>query len=368
MKTAMLLHPSIPLDLRVCGGLERTALEELARLNQRGHPTRLYAASVRGSHEQVAALRDTNWRSRIGQWPYYLRFLRAARGSDILHGHYTPALATLCPQRSLIHLQGLAVAEIPLYRYLHRRADRAHFACCARHIADKLANRYPRLPDSHIHVLYNAADVNLFRPAPDRLSDGLVHLDYHSLWEEPKGIFDLLQAVELLESKRQDFRLHLVGSALFEGAGPQQEADQRRVEEWAAKLQTVEIVGPLTHPQLAEHLRRMDIGVFPSNHEEPFGNAAVEIMASGLPVVAFDIGGPREIVVEGQTGFLVENKNVPKLAQALERLIENPQLRWEMGQKARKRVEQHFTWDRHVDKLLEIYEQMVRENRRHGRR
>jgi glycosyltransferase involved in cell wall biosynthesis len=106
------------------------------------------------------------------------------------------------------------------------------------------------------------------------------------------------------------------------------------------------------------------VGVFPSNHEEPFGNVVVEMMAAGLPVVAYDLGGPREIILEGETGLLVENKHVRKLAAALETLLDNPELRARLGERGRQRVEQCFTWDRHVDQLLGIYEQIMRRDAR----
>jgi glycosyltransferase involved in cell wall biosynthesis len=343
--------------------VERVALEELERLPARGVAAELYAAGGSGAHPRVHTLPAGNWRGRVGQWGYYRRFLRATRDADLVHGHYTPALATLAPQRALVHLHGLSVAEIPLYRFTRARAGRTHFAFCGRHVADKFANLYPELPADHLHVLYNAADTELFHPGPARPPGGPVQLTFHGLWEEPKGIFDLLAAVELLEGTRQDFRLHLVGSALFEGDSPETQANQRRVEQWAARLATVRLVGPLGHPELAAHLREMDVGIFPSNHEEPFGNVVVEMMAAGLPVVAFDIGGPREIIVQGETGLLVENKNVGRLAAALEALLDNPELRARMGQRGRQRVEQCFTWNRHVDQLLAIYDQILRKAR-----
>jgi glycosyltransferase involved in cell wall biosynthesis len=360
----MLLQTSIRLDPRVCGGVERVALAEQQGLARRGHQADLYVSALTGAGENVQVLPDAGPGHRLRQWAYYRRFLAQARGAEVLHGHYTPALATLAPRRTLVHLHGLSVAEIPLYRFLRGRAAQAHFACCARHIADKFANLYPGLPETHLHVLYNAADTELFHPGPTRPAGGPVQLTFHGLWEEPKGIFDLLAAVELLESKRQDFQLHLVGSALFEGDSPEARAAQRRVEEWAGRLRTVRLVGPLSHPQLAAHLQQMDVGVFPSNHEEPFGNVVVEMMAAGLPVVAYDLGGPREIILEGETGLLVENKHVRKLAAALETLLDNPELRARLGERGRQRVEQCFTWDRHVDQLLGIYEQIMRRDAR----
>jgi glycosyltransferase involved in cell wall biosynthesis len=358
----MLLHPSIALNVDVCGGIERVALAELAGLERCGHQADMYVSALTGEHPQVRVLRDSGWQHRLRQWSYYLRFLRCARSCEILHGHYTPALALLAPQRALIHLHGLKVCELPLYRRFPDRLRKANFLCVAHHIADKFRDRYPDLPAENVHVLYNAVDETLFAPPLMPPDSAVVNITYHSLWEEPKGVFELLQAAELLEQKRKDFRVYLVGSALFEGAGAEQQETQRRVEEWAGRLSTVELVGPLNHPDLAVHLKRMHIGAFPSNHEDPFPLVPLEMMAAGLPVVAFDLGGPKEAIVDGQTGFLVPNKDVSALAAALERLIDNEQLRREMAVKARRHVEQNFTWDRHIERLLEIYEQITQGN------
>jgi len=233
----------------------------------------------------------------------------------------------------------------------------------AEHVSDKFRRRYPSIPDDHIHVIYNAADTDLFLPRPGCRPTGTVHISYHSLWEEPKGVFDLLAAVELLEQRRDDFRVHLAGSATFEGSGERQRQTQERVESWAARLKTVDLVGPLQHHQLAEHLRQMDIGVFPSSHEDPFPLAPIEMMASGIPVVAYDIGGVREAIEQGRSGLLVPSKDVRALATSIEALMGNSQLRLEIGAAARRRVERHFTWDRHAEGLLAIYEQIIKRNR-----
>ena len=190
----MLLHPSIHLDPDVCGGLERTALAEVTMLEERGHEARLYVRSLRGCHPRVSRLTDMGWRNRLLRWPYYLQFLRLSRGADVLHGHYTPALVLLAPERSVVHLQGLAVTEVPLRRHFRVRCGRAHFICVAQHIADRFSELYPDIPEDHIHVLYNAADASLFVPGEKQIGTRPVRIGYHSLWAERKGVFDLLAA------------------------------------------------------------------------------------------------------------------------------------------------------------------------------
>jgi glycosyltransferase involved in cell wall biosynthesis len=78
-------------------------------------------------------------------------------------------------------------------------------------------------------------------------------------------------------------------------------------------------------------------------------------MAAGLPVVATRGGALPEIVVEGETGFLVERGDVQGLRAAISELLANPSLRQRMGAAGRQRVRELFTWDRCVAQLVELY-------------
>jgi len=97
------------------------------------------------------------------------------------------------------------------------------------------------------------------------------------------------------------------------------------------------------------------IFVFPSLWHEPFGIPVIEAMAAGLPVVATRGGALPEIVVEGETGFLVERGDVQGLRSAIARLLANPALRAKMGAAGRERVRKLFTWEHCVDRLQELY-------------
>lgn len=360
MKIAFLQSPFISLNLQVCGGIERTELAEISELTLRGNDVTLYVPKLIGQHRQIQDIKTWNPHHPVLMWKYYLDFWKKTKDCAILHSHYAPPLLLIAPTRSILHLHGLSISWLPYYKYFKERYKRAHFILVAEHVKESYLKIYPELPESHLHILYNAADIKLFYPSANLIERKRIVIGYHSLWEEPKGIFDLLKAAEILKCRRIDFDIALAGSPFFEGeADAKAMAIDKKVREMASKLGNVRIVGSLTHPELAEHLRGIDIGVLPSNHPDPFPLAVLEIMASGLPVVAYDIGGAKEAIINGETGFLVENRNIEKFADALETLIMKRDLRIGMGIKARKRVEEYYTWQKHTDRLLQIYEKVT---------
>jgi glycosyltransferase involved in cell wall biosynthesis len=100
------------------------------------------------------------------------------------------------------------------------------------------------------------------------------------------------------------------------------------------------------------------IFVFPSIWDEPFGIPIIEAMGTGLPVITTRGGAASEIVVDGETGFLVERGDPEGLANALRTLLGNPELRARMGAAGRQRVAELFTWDRAVTELVGHYEKL----------
>jgi glycosyltransferase involved in cell wall biosynthesis len=96
--------------------------------------------------------------------------------------------------------------------------------------------------------------------------------------------------------------------------------------------------------------------VFPSVWHEPFGIPLIEAMAAGLPVITTRGGAASEIVVDGETGLLVERGDVGSLVSALCTLLRDPDLRRQMGRAGRERAARLFTWNHAVAKLDRLYE------------
>jgi glycosyltransferase involved in cell wall biosynthesis len=135
-----------------------------------------------------------------------------------------------------------------------------------------------------------------------------------------KGAWHLAEAYRKLDNPPP---LVLVGRCYIEGL---------------AKRPGVHSLGPWPHPLVIEALRRSMFAVVPSLWPEPFGLVALEAAAAGKPVVASDIGGLRDIVVDGETGLLTPPGERAALIGALRRLIEDEGLRAELGAGASRRA------------------------------
>ncbi|MCC6406910.1 MAG: glycosyltransferase family 4 protein [Planctomycetes bacterium] len=98
---------------------------------------------------------------------------------------------------------------------------------------------------------------------------------------------------------------------------------------------------------------------FPSVWDEPFGLVGIEAMAHQKPVVAFDVGGVREWLVEGETGFAVARRDTDAFARALERVLGDRALAARLGRGGRERVETEFRATRHLERLEAVLERAL---------
>ena len=164
---------------------------------------------------------------------------------------------------------------------------------------------------------------------------------------DPKDQQTLLQALGML--KKLKWALTLVG----DGAG------RRDAEELSAELG---IKDRVNFTGVCEDVLGLlaDSQVFIlSSKREGFPLSILEAMRVGLPVVAADVGGVREAVEEGQSGFLFPPGDADRLEEQLRRLLEDPLLRKRMGQAGRERFLKNFTLDQMFEKTLSVYKSVV---------
>lgn len=174
-----------------------------------------------------------------------------------------------------------------------------------------------------------------------------------------KGQEVLIDAIARLRARGIEVRAELVGSVFRE-----ETQFERRLRAQVDDLGIAEHVDFLGERRDAlEIVGRADIAVVPSTRPEPFGMTLVEAMALGRPVVATAAGGPAEIVTDGVDGLLVPLRDPVALADALQRLIEDPAFARSLGINARSRAAD-FTSVMMTTKVLGCYESLLAMGRR----
>ena len=105
-------------------------------------------------------------------------------------------------------------------------------------------------------------------------------------------------------------------------------------------------------------LLNFDVFVLPSTSPEPFGIVLLEAMVNGVPVVATNHGGPRDVVANGETGILVSPTDSKELSEAISKLLGNAELRRTMGENGRRRVKM-FSMEKQILKMTELYQRAL---------
>jgi glycosyltransferase involved in cell wall biosynthesis len=174
-----------------------------------------------------------------------------------------------------------------------------------------------------------------------------------------KGYEYALIAMKLLKLRGHDFCFQIIGD------GP----DYQRLFFTLRDLEleeNVRLVGKLKPADVRTTLQQADIFVL-SSLSEGISNAVLEAMASGLPVVTTDSGGMAEAVDDGVEGFLVPPRDPNAMADALEILIRDRDLRVRMAAAARDRFLRQFTLQRQIDEYLDLYNSLCNGHQQAGR-
>jgi glycosyltransferase involved in cell wall biosynthesis len=258
------------------------------------------------------------------------------RGSDV--PGFDASLSGLRRAHRLLH---------PLTRWIWRRADRV---VVPSESLGQLARRTaPRLRYSVVH---GGVDLARFRPrlAPRRRPDGVVRCLAVARLVERNGLDHLIDALGLLERGR--YRLEIAGT------GPCEPALRERVRRLGLEP-VVRFAGWLDHAELARRYREADLfTLVPA--VESFGNAFLEALASGLPVVGSTAGGIPELVEHARHGLLVSPGHPHELADAIVRLGADPRLRAEIAHRNRADAERGHSWDRTTTRYLSLYRGLQR--------
>ena len=199
-----------------------------------------------------------------------------------------------------------------------------------------------------IEVIPFAVDTEVFKPSKREEKNEVLYVG--SLFEL-KGIRHLITAIARVAKEKPETRLRIVGE------GPQKAVIEEMIRN--CKLQkNVTIEGIIPHNRIVSYYQRCSFLCFPSQGE-PFGKAVIEAMACAKPVIATDIGGPRETLLNGETGFLVPLGQQKILAEKMLALLEDDTLRKKMGRNARRVALERYSWLKVAEKYHKIYQSFL---------
>lgn len=175
---------------------------------------------------------------------------------------------------------------------------------------------------------------------------------------ERKGICYLIDSAKFLPADKFEIRIVGVGDLT------------EKLKQQAAKYPHIVFTGKLSPEDLANEYRTANVFTLPAivDHKgdtEGLGVVLIEAMELGLPIVASNVGGIPDVVVDGESGILVPEKDPEALANAFKRLASDRSLLESLLAGARKRIAECFTWDGIIRRQVETYARLV--NRRKAR-
>lgn len=228
--------------------------------------------------------------------------------------------------------------------------------CVSESVADFAVHQIG-LPSDKISVIPNGVDPAQYRNLPSKQQarkslslpiDGVI-IAAIGRPRPVKGYQYLLKAfVQASESFPQT-------QLLFVGNGPDRPGLVDQAQSLGVRSRVIFYDDTINIPQI---LASLDMLALPSLFEG-MPNIALEAMAAALPVLATAVGGTPEVVIDGETGLLVPPGDAEALTSAITRLLKNPQLREEMGQAGRKRVESEFSINNTVREVKRLYVNLV---------
>jgi glycosyltransferase involved in cell wall biosynthesis len=169
---------------------------------------------------------------------------------------------------------------------------------------------------------------------------------------EKKGFPTLIAACQLLVQAGYQFQCDIVGY------GPDKEALKQLIEHYQLSS-TVRLLGKLTHNELVVLYRQATLFALPcqitdDGDRDGIPNVLMEAMTFAIPVVSTSISGIPELIVNNKTGLLVEPKNHQALFSAIQELLDNSELRKQLGEAGRQCVNTQFSAKQHIGRLKEL--------------
>ncbi len=204
-------------------------------------------------------------------------------------------------------------------------------------------------PEESIVEIPNGVDIHTFVPRPPRSRPEGTTITFVGRLDRYKGVDFLLEAFKRVLARKSTARLVIVGT------GP----DETLLKQTAARLKvqgSVHFKG--RQEDVGAVLTDTDIFVLPTL-SEGMSNVLLEAMSCGLPVVATSVGGNCDLIRDRQNGILVPPGDAPALSEALMEMLDNTTVAQQLGNEARKTVQEHYSLECITDRYLNLYNRLA---------
>ncbi|HOF42811.1 MAG TPA: glycosyltransferase family 4 protein [Candidatus Moranbacteria bacterium] len=205
-------------------------------------------------------------------------------------------------------------------------------------------------PDKEIGVICNGINVGDFFPNYEKRDLSYFTIVCVSRITPRKGIRFLIQAFKVLSARYSNIRMLIVGDG----------NEKPSLEQLTLGLgleDKVVFTGAVPHKDVLQYYHKANVFVLPSLNEG-MSNTMLEALACGLPLIATDTGGTKEILADGRNGFIVRMRDSNDLAEKLEKLVLDPSLVERMGQES-LRIAKELSWESVAKGYVELYQKTI---------
>ena len=282
------------------------------------------------------------------------KFTNILKNYDIIHFHEFELSFTLfafpIKKPKLIHLHGID------YNFLRKHHISRFLLKHLAHLYISISKQMQKdlvtlgIPENKIAYLPNSIDVNLFAPQKQKEDNLLLFVGRIS---PGKGLHVLIKSLQYL---KESVRLVIIGPSDWNVKYYQSILRMIEKENQKGK-HNIQYLGSMKQTELVEWYQKASLFILPS-FAEGFPVTILEALSCETPVIATLVGGIPEIVENHETGILVQPNDHARLAEAIQYLLENKDVRFKMAREGRKRVMKEYSSDIVSKKLCAIYRQL----------
>jgi glycosyltransferase involved in cell wall biosynthesis len=275
---------------------------------------------------------------------------------DILHFHGPelsfPTFSCLAKRPKIMHLHGLNPSffkRYPISRFILKHVANLYIS-----LTEQMKQGLISLdiPENQIRLLPNSIDTQMFHPSRNKEDNLILFVGRIS---PSKGLHILLESLDYLN---QSVRLVIIGPQDWNLEYFNQIQHKIEMENKKGKHE-ITYLGKKNQDEIVEWYQKASIFVLTTIDYEALPMVNLEALACETPVIATNVGGVSEAVLDGKNGLIIQPNDAKKLAYALQYLLDNEDVRIKFGDAGRKWVSKNFSSEVIVEKLLGIYNELL---------